>query len=212
MKPPKKIQLLMGFILSVGVWIPSSVTAQEIIGFMRCKVMDQGVRSISDGRVKSYSKRWQYYPEVGEQVILTYGITKGERFRFNITFNGNFVFDTLFRDIDAISLETLSDDPQSSLDIFFDIRKASETSYVLTDSESDFNEIFWNSDTIDVDGLGGQLRLQRYYKSDWQGVFIDSVPLLKPVGSRGFTFALLDCRHNADKVDEISRYLSDNAK
>ena len=204
MKPPKKIQLLMSFILSFGVWVPS-VLAEEILGVMRCKVVDQGVRLIREGRLQSYSRPSEEYPKVGERVILTYGVTAEGRFKFQAKFEGEFVFETIWRD-------TANENPESWREIDFSVQRDGEDWYRMIDSDSDFNEILWNSDRVEVDGLFGRLILSRYYKSDWQGLYTESrIRGYDGTGLR-MSFSFIDCRHIRDGVDEITLFLSGKAK
>jgi len=67
-------------------------------------------------------------------------------------------------------------------------------------SDGFWEDIYWTTDYISIDGISGDVKLHRYYKSDWDGYLVQTFNSLVHT-------ALLDCRHKTDRVDEVFQLL-----
>ncbi len=171
----KKLILISALLFSFNGW-----TNEQ--GLMRCEIKSMGLETIEDGKPKSYT-HYEDSEKVGDTLHFTY----------------------LINDIKALVMSLK--DPREENPIiwgawgFPDLERNYLSSF---NYESDWEEGTFGKNFIMIDTFGTEVRLYRYYKSDWQGIF--SRRLLEPNGIYYFT---LDCRHSKDLIDEVYETISE---
>jgi len=152
-----------------------------LAGEMSCKVTDQIIMEVKEGKPKRYS-HYNNKPKIGDKLSLIYQ-TVGEKIKFQLKHPSEEYFNT---QINADKGEI-----KSRIASFY--------------SGGDILKYFLQRLTIRKDSLsfqtyniagGYSLELKRYYKSDWEGIFT-AIYGGKP------QVITLDCRNITDKINEI---------
>ncbi|MXQ08035.1 hypothetical protein GQ651_09285 [Alphaproteobacteria bacterium GH1-50] len=180
-------------ILSASLLLsPTLAVAEDIEGSMRCEVKSNEIIAVEDGRPVRYTGITDKF-EVGDTLIFSYILEENElasdrffpmlelelrdeaRNDDEVTWNGP-VTKNIFSDR-GIALDE-------------NARGASISGYMIFDENR-----------IDLESpIWGELKLNRYYKSDWQGIGVRTVFFGAVYQAQVFT---LDCRHTRDRIDDI---------
>ena len=154
---------------------------ETIEGEMLCKITDQIIVEVEEGKPKRFSG-YHNQPKVGDKLSLIYR-TFGEQLKFQLKHPSNVYFDT--------NINAEKGEARFQVASFYD--------------GSELLKYFFARLTIRKDSLsfqkyniagGYSLELERYYKSDWGGIFT-AIYMGEP------QVITLDCRHRTDKIDEI---------
>lgn len=182
--------------------MPSFGVAQDIEGSMRCEVMSNQVLEVLDGRPRTYSGIKDQF-DVGDTLLLKYRAfasaeTPGK-------------FGTL--------LIQLVDEPRarvwmrgsgpvvphSELNNFLILDQASE------DIPRGVEGISFSPDYIRLaSAFHGEIRLSRYYKSDWQGLAFNPNAALGADEAFSIHIFSLDCRQEIDRIEDVVHAFATN--
>jgi len=154
------------------------VYADTAAGSMACKVTKQRIIETTDGKAAEYSG-WEGGFKEGDILLLKYA---------------------------ALSQSIASDGP--NLTIQLRDERTDEPVHVVLSSltkKSPDNRIYTHvsKDIIWAENDIGRLVLKRYYKSDWEGLFV-STP--NAIGLASQIFAM-DCRTKIDRIEEVLKIL-----
>ena len=185
LKKLKRLKLLLHSISIVFCLIAASAQAVELKGEMQCRVKSNGIIGMEEGQVVNYSG-YETGIEVGD----------------NVTFHYDSQSEGLFF---TLSLDDLSKNRSYFLTTILVQRSSSEVE-ILNDSfdkpkldaiVSTMGKLAFSRDHISAIGhFDKVLRLHRYYKNDWQGVFVS-------IEDQKVLTTTLDCRHQKDVLDEV---------
>ena len=171
-----KLILISALLFSFNGWA-------EEQGRMRCEIKSKGLEIIEDGKPKSYSGH-EGDGKVGDILHFIYEIN------------------------DSKALVIRLKDPQIKSSFFLETfglpdlkKKNSRPAFVYQDN---YGRGTFGKDFIGIDTLLGVLRMRRYYKSDWQGIFTRN-----QIASEGIYYFTLDCRHSIDLIDEVYETISE---
>ena len=183
-------------ILLAGLLTYSGVSwSNETVLELSCKILSQQVTVVTDGRV-TISSGWKDGPIVGDSLILRGRIKNPD---------SNFSLIDPSRDKEIIGLDV----PTTSLrnGSNFLVNKMVVGRHINPSVPYKF---MWGSDYINFEAIRGTLTLYRYYKSDWDGIFIeknDRDHLQEP--SHWIMVRAVNCRTIANGFDEVfSRFES----
>lgn len=167
------VRLIACFIFFLSI---QTSYAEDVSGSFRCEVDDVMVLEMEDGTMRQYSgfKGWV---ESGETMFFQY---------------------TLMTNINSFVIQSSSRDRKPWIRGSGYFEKKDIGFIVL------FPNVVWGEDgrfnlspdEIYVDGVGGELELQRYFKNDWHG-------FLKVESGYKMAIYGLDCRHVIDGMEEI---------
>ena len=163
-------------------FLGNTVIADEIEGNFSCKVLSTSVTSVEEGKVKKYNG-YKDGMAAGDELVIEYSFEtsldpyvsfKVRSPNINIRFagfNGSFEApDKHFSTINPNSYYTKNE------------------------------RVFLNPDGIELEFASDDIRLERYYKDDWQS------SVVRLFGTSVFV-ATLDCRHPRNSLDKIIDYL-----
>jgi len=163
---------------------------QELIeGTMKCKITDQIIIEVKDGQPKRYS-HYTKYAKIGDSLILNYSST-GEKIKIILKHPKEDYIDT------ELGLKRQP--------LFFKRHKITRIKFENVKDVADgifTRRMNWSNNKIDFSMMSSlfvgniYLVMDRYYKSDWSGIFTS-------VHLGGTQTITLDCRHSSDKVEEI---------
>ncbi len=178
----RKISLLLSALLVFS----SSSQSGEIEGEMICKVKSNYVVEISEGKTETYSGIEDSFSE-GDSLVF--------KFFSNDALRGAEI-KLLYKDSNLVSN-------------YISSSKYSQRKIELKDNGfsygSSFRSVSIYSDYILLRSGVSEFRIERYYKSDWSGIF--SNWFSPSGGGMGEVIATLDCRQSSDKVDEFIQYV-----
>mgnify|MGYP001378857515 CR=1 FL=1 len=164
-------------------WYKEKVNNKTIKGEMTCKITDQVIMDVKDGKPIRYSS-YKDQAKVGDRLSLIYS-SIGDKISIKLTHPSEQYIDT------SISAEKGKGSDKKM--VFFNnnpdgkMRHYYNTMSIYDDLMKYKNHNFIGSKTI---------YMTRYYKSDWDGIFTG----LYGNQTHIFTF---DCRNIVDKIDEI---------
>ena len=165
------IRCFLAFIL-----MASACLAEDIAGTFKCNVIDVSLTTIEEGKVSKYSG-------------YRNGMQKGHTFYFDYKYNPT---------LNSISLKGRSNEFRTrsgAYDVF--VKRSDALKEDLSDTfGTKNNDIFFGPNDVSAKFLAANLNLNRYYKNDWQGLYVET-----PMNS--ILVAGLDCRHIKDKIDKI---------
>ena len=171
----KKIILISALLFSFNGWADEQ-------GRMRCEIKSIGLEIIEDGKAKSYSG-FEGDAKVGDLLYFNYQINDSKAL--------------------VMRLEDQIENP-----IFWeafglpDLKKNNSLpAFVYKDN---YDVGTFGKDFIRIDSLRGVLRMRRYYRSDWQGIFTRN-----QFSQEGIYYFTLDCRHSRDLIDEVYETISE---
>ena len=176
----KKLILISALLFSFNGWA-------EDQGLMLCEIKSMGIEQIEDGKPKSYTNI-KGREKVGDVLHFTYeadSINKLLTIVLKHPQNENALYYS--RDFPFTALE-------------FD---AFDTLFTY---QGKYVEYSFGKDFIRINDRN-ELRMRRYYKSDWQGIFTD-----KNDGEEGIYYFTFDCRHSIDLIDEVYDTILKDAK
>ena len=162
----------------------SSYAEEEVNGQMICKVKSNYIVEIDGGKVKTYSSIENSFKK-GDELVFNFHLTAG-LVSLELNFNDEILFDTnIYTSNTSAKFEEIEGGG-------FRVDYAPEIKA-------------FRSNWINIDGFNltngfssNNLTLSRYYKSDWNGIYRESIKL-----GEAEQLATLDCRQNNDKVDEF---------
>ncbi len=184
--------------------ISFTALAEKIEGSMNCKILDTSVLSMQEGKVTRYS---------GSEGR----VNKGDKFGLVYVFQNKKDKDTDFSL--AIKLNSLNEDV-----VFFKYGDSIISNKLIKFYESNLAELGYNrakGQKVDFGGnriviktrFNGELRLQRYYKGDWNGFFNSySDPYNSFSDSHTVETHAVECKSSIDKVDQILGIFKEKAK
>jgi hypothetical protein len=158
---------------------------------MNCHILDTSVLSVIDGKSLDYSGL-EGKLKKGNKFTLNYIYTSSKNIDLTLSVTGT--DKALF----SVDLDTISSD---TIDSFHDSNLA-----VLSHKRLENQKVSFGSNYIRINSnYHGEIRLTRYYKGDWSGIY------------NGFSSAdtvethTLECKSNINKVDEIVEALKERA-
>lgn len=170
-------------ILIVGLLTYSSVGwSYEIVLDMSCQILGQSVHQVTDGKSSQYSG-FKNGSEVGENLILR-GVIDDSKLIFFLT--------DKVRDKNYIVMDSTSDR-----------FKRVQGNGIWGDDEYQISRIMWGPNRITLKGILGEVSLYRYYKSDWDGIFVDTRPRISETSDHSVHLISLNCRTKTNKLDQI---------
>lgn len=171
---------MLRLILAGLTLLPTVAWPAEIVsGFLLCEVKGQHLEMIDDGVPSSFSQIEGGF-KVGDQLEIEYLIKSDGWFSIQSSFNGLNIFSVLLLDLKT---EHVSVNENGGITII-----------------SDLVDIFIGADFISATTYSTVLQFDRYYKDDWQGLFLESGFL----GKLGAHSATLDCRVRGDDLVKFS--------
>ena len=157
-------------------WIKESLT--PIDGEMKCKITDQIVLQVKDGKPERFTGITNQ-PKIGDTLNFTYS-SYNERIDIILKNQKNEYFSYNIPAVKGFGIK--------SKVIRFENDTIGHQSFYMTE------------DVIGLDysflGINKHLNMNRYYKSDWEGVFTNIYETQTQIIS-------LDCRHKTDKIEEM---------
>ncbi len=178
--------------LALFMALPQSLAAETgsfgAKGAMSCTVTSMKIISSEEGKPKTYTG-FENHLTQGDTVIIDYNSSESGGFYIGLT--------DLKRD-EAIATAYMEPDTQKNLN-----DDGSQVSFKGT-----YSDVTFGQDYISISSLVmGIVRLKRYYKGDWHGIYFRSPPF-DDLKIHVFT---IDCRTVDDEIDTILGFLgSDN--
>ena len=165
---------LITFLILVQSFVAN---AEVMVGKMDCTIKSQTIVSTKDGKTKEYSG-FEGKPKVGDTITAQYEMRLGA-VAFYLKRNGvGFVHNTPTY---GKKVRSFRDDT------------------VKFENDFDGSTLTFGKNKIHSRTEKDEVVLERYYKSDWEGIYI----ALKPMYGLTAQIMTLDCRQTADKVDII---------
>ena len=167
--------LLVALMLMIG-----SQAGAEISGSMSCKVKSNSVTALEEGKTIFYSSIEGEFKK-GDTLIFTYMLSPGLALSMSLT-------------------KEISADIKSGIvinDIFFTDELIKDDGRI-TLKKLGWRKVYISEENIMIDNNSGILRLNRYYKGDFQGYFLNNDSSFLTV-----QLATFDCRPIDDKISEI---------
>jgi len=154
----KKQFIITGLFFSICLIFPTTVNAKnKTLEFsIQCKILDSAILSVEDGRPKRYSNYIDGYQKGGSMnIVFKYQFYEYET--ISDAFNLH-IFDQRYQKNAVLNAMVDDDDfDQIFRDSFF---------YKSTSSD-----ILLSKNTMDIDGIGSEVILSRFYRDDWEGVY-----------------------------------------
>ena len=186
LKKLKRLKLLLHSIGIVFCFLVAPAQAIELEGEMQCLVKSNGIVGIEEGQVVNYT-----------------GFKSGMEVGDNLTFGYSYENDRL--PIFAMYLDATSKN-RSYFSALIRVQLSPSDVEILNDSfrnpdldaiGSHMGKLAFSPDDILAIGFFDEfLKLHRYYKNDWEGVYVSITNQLVQT-------ATLDCRHQKDVLDEV---------
>ena len=161
------------------------IRSEENINFqINCKVLDNVVIEMSDGKSNRYSG-YENGVEIGSQIFIKFDFS-------NIVYN-----EKNFYEIDLESNIGIRDQT---------FRSRTKVDYFIRRYDDSFtydDPYFWylSNDQIQIVGIPGEIMLSRYYKNDWSLIYTKG-------SSTGSQIISANCMNVSNKYDSILNILS----
>ena len=163
----------------VLILIPLVSSAEEAIeGSLNCEVTYQNFVSVEDGKPKSYS---------GVEGEFEKGDTLKVSYRYSL---GGLLFILEDQNRDKFIIYESKDRREL-------IEPSSDNLAVYKDTIG-LSTISFGTDYIRHFDSIGELAMKRYYKGDWEGIYVKTMPSIHSAQISTF-----DCRHTKDRVSDI---------
>ena len=164
----------------VGVIISTHSLSADIEGMFNCKIERQTLWSIIDGKVTVFSG-YSNRPKNGEYIKFRYGIKRGSIFFVN----NQLFFQRIFVD---------------------DAKKFGNNNVQVIKSSNSFDAMEFQDSSVYAGSPVNQIRLERYYKSDWHGL-LTSVDKQSGIPDLSQWTVAMTCRHVTDRIDQVMQTL-----
>jgi len=176
-KKMKKLILISALLFSFNGWADEE-------GLMRCEIKSMGLETIEDGQPKSFTG-YEDSEKVGDTLHFTYQISSLTK---------------------VLMMKITHPQNEKSLNFtgaygFINLNQNFSNTFTY---EGKYNQGSFGKDFIRINSYGSELRMRRYYKSDWQGIFVRN-----NFAQEGIYYFTLDCRHSKDLIDEVYETISE---
>jgi CRISPR/Cas system-associated endoribonuclease Cas2 len=171
--------ILRSLLTTVLILLPLISSADEAIeGSMDCEVTYQNFVSVEDGKPKSYS---------GIEGEFEKGDTLKMSYRHSL---GGLLFILEDQNRDKFIIYEFKDRREL-------VKNSSDNLAVYKDRIG-LSTISFGTDYIRHIDPKGELAMKRYYKGDWEGIYVKTMPYVQSAQISTF-----DCRHTKDRVSDI---------
>ena len=173
---------------------PTTVFASWVGGEMSCTIKDEVIKEMADGKAASY-KSFENDLGVGDSFTLLYGVTDYGLFSVETEVNPLSQF-WYSRDIDLENDEEIIIQASKKYNYTKVISAPEKNSFMHEYAEVRKNSLFV--------GVVGEsiLKMRRYYKSDWMGIFT-MVSALKDSPVIAHTYSINCVHHSDEKWSEV---------
>jgi hypothetical protein len=162
----------------------------DLVGIMKCEVKSNDVITTKEGKPQKFIGYEDKFV-VGDKLTITYEKMYST---FSVEMNDP------VRDDHFMTASISGDDqdrsfhkPKYSEGILLRSKGFSNPRFIISSTEFE-NSIFANSEIISASNNLKSLELRRYYKNDWEGLYVSKFNLELQI-------AILDCRHTSDSLD-----------
>ena len=172
------VAYLIAVVLAPTVFAESRPTV--IKGYMTCNVSEQKVLAVDDGRASVYSSFQEKF-DVGDSLTFEYEYQSYKSGGFYAELKDIARSDTVM--VQFLGGENVDVNPKR-----------------LIAEDSSQGRILLGQDYIMIrDSIARQITLQRYYKSDWAGLYVSAPNALSMTAQ----VVALDCRTGTDAIEKI---------
>ena len=165
----------------------------SFVGQMSCKLLDQSVIQLDEGKSQEYSSADNFLTE-GDEIDISYSTNDSGAFRFDIGKSYRTGSQSVYYGIIGRSMG-----PSEFEGFGFESDFGKKPGLRFASNDFPYNSVlFFNQDIIFFSSKLGTVMLERYYKSDWHGLFADV-----SIENRMTHQMSFDCRHNVDRMNLI---------
>ena len=184
-KGMKKL-LLISLLFSFSLDSKAQDSIVEYKGLMQCEIKSMTLETIADGKPMVFSS-YEDSEKVGDILHFTYNTNKNTKSLL-------------------MNLKHPQNENALNWGGLYKMRGLEKNFSNTFTYDDDFDKGSFGKDYIRIKSVTSELRMSRYYKSDWNGIYIRKLIFGKDQGIYYFT---LDCRHSSDLIDEVYEMISE---